>query len=152
MGMILYGTRVFTKQEGYFGEKEECTVCKRVYQKAYVRYKVWAHLNYIPLFPIKKTYFKMCPICGNGQEIKSKEAKAEMLNTKETSDQNLEVYAKHILANKPKGILSTDTSYELWVKDLSTGEEICVDTDLYKDAVKDIKKERGLKKLEIRNV
>ena len=27
MGMIIYGTRVFSKHEGYYGPKEECPVC-----------------------------------------------------------------------------------------------------------------------------
>lgn len=151
--MIVYGTRVFTKLEGYFGNREECSVCHKTYQKGYVKNTVWAHLSYIPLFPIKKTYFKMCPICGNGMELKSKAAKAEMAaGAGIVSSQNLEVYAKHILAKKPKKFMETDTSYEVWVKDLSTGEEVCVASDLYKDAVKDIKKERGLKQLEIRDV
>lgn len=152
MGIIMYGTRVFTKHEGYFGEKEECPVCHKIYQKGYVKNSVWAHLNYVPLFPIKKTYFKMCPICGHGIELKSKEAKDEMLNINDLSDQNLEVYAKHILAKKPKGIMSVDTSYELWVKDILTGEEMCIATELSKDIIKRVKKERGLKKIQIINI
>ncbi len=78
MAVIVYGTHVFTKLAGYFGPREECPFCHRVYQKGYVKNSVWAHLEYIPLFPVKKTYFKMCPVCGRGLELKSKEAKAEM--------------------------------------------------------------------------
>ena len=33
------------------------------------------HLNYIPLFPIKKYYHKICPICGDVVELNSNEAK-----------------------------------------------------------------------------
>lgn len=151
MGVIIYGTRVFTKLEGYYGEKEECPNCHKVYQKGYVKNSVWAHLDYLPLFPIKKVYFKMCPICGRGYELKKKEAKKEMVNST-ISNQSLEVYAKHILANKPKGIMSVDNSYELWVKDLTTGEEICTASNLSKDVIKDIKKERGLKKIQIKDI
>lgn len=152
MGFIMYGTRVSTKFEGYYGNREECTVCHKIYQKAYVKNTVWAHLNYIPLFPVKKYYFKMCPICGRGVELKSRVAKEEIASDNNTSSQNLKVYAKHIIANKPKGFLEVDTSYQVWVKDLSTGEDICIVTDLSKDVVKDIKKERGLKKIDIIDV
>lgn len=91
----------------------------------------------------------MCPICGDSIEMKGKYAKAEMVVTGEPETQQLETYAKHILANKPKGIMSVDNSYEFWVKDLSTGEEICVATGLTKDVVKRMKKERGLKNFKI---
>lgn len=152
MGMIVYGTRVFTKFKGYFGQREECPVCHKVYKKGYVRISEWAHLDYIPLFPIKKRYFRMCPVCGRGNELKSKEAKQEMIDMNGMSSQNLQLFAKHILADKSKGILSIDSSYEVWVKDLFTGEEICIATKLTKDDVKDIKKGRGVKKLEILDV
>ena len=145
MGMIMYGTKVFTKYKGYFGEREECPCCHKTYKKSYVKYTTWFHLNEIPLFPFKSTYYKMCPICGDSIEIKGKQAKAEMVVTGQPETQNLEAYAKHILANKPKGFLALDTSYEFWVKDITTGEEICVATGLSKDVVKNMKKERGLK-------
>ena len=41
--------------------------------------------------------------------------------------------------------MALDTSYEFWVKDVTTGEDICVATGLSKDVVKNMKKERGLK-------
>ena len=68
------------------------------------------------------------------------------------SNQAFEVYAKHILAKKPKGAFAVDNSYELWVKDLVTGEDICIAVDITKDMVKNVKKNRGLKKLEIRDI
>ena len=58
MAVIFYGTKTFTKFVGYFGEKEECEACHKTYKKAYVRNKVWAHLNDIPLFPMKTFYNK----------------------------------------------------------------------------------------------
>lgn len=149
MGMIMYGTKVFTKFKGYFGEREECACCHKTYKKSYVKFTTWFHIDEIPLFPVKSTYYKMCPICGDSIEMKGKYAKAEMVVTGEPETQQLETYAKHILANKPKGIMSVDNSYEFWVKDLSTGEEICVATGLTKDVVKRMKKERGLKNFKI---
>lgn len=116
MAIIVYGTHVFTKLTGYYGQREECPVCHRIYQKGYVRNTVWAHLEYIPLFPVKK-----------------------------------EPYAKHVLAKKPTGFMSTDNSYEFWIRDLMTGEEILVASDITKDQVKQIKKSRGYKKVPIVN-
>ena len=152
MGMIIYGTRYFTKLAGYYGEKEECSNCHKTYKKAYVKYTKWAHLNYLPIFPMKTTYFKMCPICARGVELKNKEGKAEIQNSNDTNEQRLEYYAKHILINKPKNIFDADISYEFWVKDLDTGEEICVASSLSKDSVKDMKKDRGISKLRIEDV
>ena len=151
MAVIVYGTHVFTKLAGYFGPREECPVCHRVYKKGYVRITRWAHLEYIPLFPYKKTYFKMCPVCGMGVEFKNKEAKAEMAVADDGYRQDFEAYAKHVLAKKPTGLLATDNSYEFWIKDLMTGEEIRVESDITKDQVKRIKKNRGYKKVPIVN-
>ena len=150
--MYTYGTKVFTKLKGYYGAKEECLCCHKAYQKAYVKYTKWCHFNEIPLFPINVTYYKMCPICGDSVNLKIKQAKAEMVATDSTETQQLEAYAKHILANKPKGFMAVDSSYEFYVKDLSTDEEICVATNLTKNMVKDMKKERGLKKFKIIDV
>lgn len=152
MAVIVYGTHVFTKLTGYFGQREECPFCHRIYQKGYVKNTVWAHLQYIPLFPVKKIYFKMCPVCGRGLELKNKEAKAEMANGNGGYRQEFTAYAKHILAKKPKGFMATDASYEFWVKDMSTGEEILVASEITKDMVKQIKKSRGYKKLSIIDV
>ena len=152
MGMIVYGTKTFTKFVGYFGEKETCNNCQKTYKKRYVKNTVWAHLDYIPLFPVKKTYSVMCPICGDGISLKSKEAKEDMKNADLSDCPNIELFAKHILEKKPKGILSTDNSYELWTKDLDSGEEICIATDITKDVIKNVKKTRGYKKVNIIDV
>lgn len=152
MGLILYGTRCFTKFEGYYGEKEECPHCHKIYKSAYVKNNKWFHIDYLPIIPIKKTYFKMCPICSYGTELNSKEGKKEMLNSTDSSQQKLETYVKHVLIKKPTGMMSVDTSYELWVKDLITGEEICVASDLTKSTIKEMKKVRGLKEIKIIDV
>ncbi len=48
--------------------------------------------------------------------------------------------------------MATDASYEFWVKDLSTGEEILVASEITKDMVKRMKKSRGYKKFSIIDV
>ncbi|MCM1181963.1 MAG: hypothetical protein NC337_01145 [Roseburia sp.] len=149
MAIIVYGTHVFTKMAGYYGPREECPVCGRSYKKGYVRIRRWAHVEYIPLFPVKTTYFKMCPICGRGVDLKKKEAKAEMAGSRDDGGQAFEAYAKHILANRPSGFMSTDNSYELWLKDLATGEEIRVASELTKKELKKMKKIRGYKQIPV---
>ena len=111
--------------------------------------EIWSHVEYIPLFPVETTYFKMCPVCGSGVELKKKEAKAEMSSNNDESRQEFEAFAKHVLANKPSGFMSTDNSYEFWVRDLISGEEILVETGLTKDQIKRMKKGRGYKKVPV---
>ncbi len=147
MATIVYGTHVFTKFKGYYGPSRECPTCGKTYKQSYVKYNTWAHLEYIPLFPVKMRYVVMCPVCGDGVEMKSKDAKAQMEGTKD-ENQKFDMYAKHFLARKSK----PDTSYEFYVKDLNTNEEFCVETNLMKSEVKQIKKGRGLKKVEIYDV
>ena len=43
--------------------------------------------------------------------VKSSGAKQEIASGNIISNQNLKVYAKHILAKNPKGFLEADTSY-----------------------------------------
>ncbi|MBQ1373589.1 zinc-ribbon domain-containing protein [Candidatus Saccharibacteria bacterium] len=148
MAMIWYGTKVFTKFQGYYGDRTECPYCHSVYRDAYVKYTTWAHLYEIPIFPIKVRYYKMCPVCGNGVELNKGQAKNEMLSVGQT-DQRLEAYSRHILAGKPKGILAVDNSYEFWVRDTMSGGEVCIATGLTKDAIKEMKKRRGLKEFKI---
>lgn len=141
---IEYGTTTFAKNYGYFGEKEECLNCHKTYVPEFIRMKTWAHLSMVPIFPMKTRYYKSCPVCGASHELKSSEAKPLMVN--QNTEQSLTPYIKHVLKNKPtKGV---DTSYEVWVKDNVTGEEFCVRTGVMKNQIKDIRKDRGLKKIE----
>ena len=152
MGMIYYGTRVFSKLMGYYGPTVECTNCGRSYKKAYVRYSSWFHIDFIPLIPTKTNFVKMCPVCGAGFELKKKDAKNEMQNAANDGFLGFEPHAKHIMANKPKGLLATDNSYELWLKDLSSGEDILVASEITKEDIKNLKKERGYKKVPIEKI
>lgn len=152
MAVVFYGTETFVKHAGYFGEPQECEVCHQVYQKSYVRVRRWAHLDYVPLFPTKTLYFRMCPICARGQELSKKDGKAEIKALNAVSNQKFEYYAKHILAEKKKGFLATDDSYEFWVKDVNSGAEFCIAKKITKDKVKAMKKGRGIKNLPVLDV
>ena len=46
-------------------------------------------------------------------------------------------------------MFNIDKSYELWVKDNATNEDFRIATGLNKIQIKNIKKHRGLKRLEI---
>ena len=152
MATVYYGTRTFSKFVGYFGEKKECPNCHRTYKNSYVKFSSWFHIYFIPLVPTKTVYFKSCPICGVGYELKKKEAVQEIKAGGDAEFQGFEPHAKHILANKPKGILKTDNSYELWLKDLASGEDILVASEINKDDLKRFKKERGYKKIPVEQV
>ena len=152
MAVIWWGTHVFNSNKGYHGEKTECPECGRVYAPAYVKSNFWFHIEFIPLIPYKSMYRKFCPVCGYGVEMKGKEGKAELKEKAEVTDQAFEPYVNHNLADKPKGILTTDNSYEFHVKDLNSGEDFCVAKNLTKDEVKKIKKGRAYKNLPINKV
>ncbi len=133
---------------GYLGQEESCGACGRTYKKALMKYTSWFHIYYIPLIPYKKTYFNMCPICGAGYDVDKNTAKS-LIQAGGVGHPGFEVFAKHILANKQKGLFKADTSYELWVKDLATGEEICIEQNIEKERVNEVKRVRGLKKVPI---
>ena len=150
--MYVYGTKVFTKCMGSYGQEESCPACGKRYKQSFVRCSKWAHLDYIPIFPMKKTYEKICPICGLGVTLTNKEAKAEMAASQKDESQHIEIYAKHILAKKPKKLMEADQSYEIWARDLNTNEETRLAFDVSKEIVKETKKARGLKKINIIDV
>ena len=152
MGAIYYGTRTFSKHVGYFGPVQECENCHRAYKKAFVKFSSWFHIDYIPLIPTKTVYFKACPVCGRGFELRKKDAKMEMQNGGNDGTQVLTPHAKHILANKPKGLLATDSSFELWLKDEASGEDILIASEITKEDIKNFKKERGWKKVPMENI
>lgn len=145
MAMVVYGMHVFPKFVGYFGEKQLCPNCQKTYKPAYIKNSVWGHIYYIPLLPIRTYYNRICPICGYGDMLKKKEAIVEMSTPTDGSRQEFQYYAKHILANKPTKMLQSDTSYDIYAKDLVSGEEVCIASGVTKNRIKDIKKQFGLK-------
>lgn len=152
MAMYIYGTRSTTKLAGYFGPESTCPHCGKTYPKAYLKIGKYFHIDYIPLIPLKGNYFRMCPICGIGTELKSKEGKAEIAQLGPANAPKLSYYSRHILKDKPKGLLKADNSYEFWVRDEATGEETCISAKLSKSDLKDRKKARGIKNLPVYEV
>lgn len=147
--VFVYGVHVFTKNLGYFGNIEECPHCHRAYKKELVRAKKWAHFDYIPIFPVGSSYTLTCPICGAGKELKKQQAKDIMNGPTDPRQQSIQAYGKHVLAKKPQKALKTDRSFELWTRDMLTGEDLCIKTDLTRDQLKQEKKKRGLKEFTI---
>ena len=152
MAMVIYGTHVFTKFEGYYGEKKQCPNCQKIYKPAFVKNSIWGHIYYIPLIPIKSYYDVICPICGVGTTMKKKEAKQLMMLPNDGIQQSIKYYAKHVLANKPEKKFQTDKSYEIWAKDEMTGEETCIAVNLVKGAIGNTKKKFGIKEIPIIDV
>ena len=147
--MYTYGTKVFTKSMGYFGQIEECPQCHKKYKKEMIRAKKWAHFDEIPIIPAGTSYYFACPVCGLGKQLDKKDAEAIMQAPSDPHQQSLETYAKRLVAKKPKKLLDPDKSYELWVRDLITGEDMLVKADLSKMEINMEKKDRGLKKMQI---
>lgn len=149
MAIIFWGTHVFPMNRGYHGSRVRCSHCNRVYSPAYVSNSYWFHIWFIPLIPYKTTYFKYCPICGYGISLNGKEGRAELKDNPKVTDQRLEPYVNHIYANKPKGVFKIDNSYEFHIKDLNTGEDICISRSITKGDVDKIKRGRAYNKLPI---
>ena len=94
----------------------------------------------------------MCPVCGMADKLKKKDAMVEITKPSDGVQQQFQYYAKHILANKPTKMLEVDKSYEFWVKDLTSNEEICIASGITKDMVKSLKKKFCLKDISIMDV
>lgn len=148
---VVSGTHVFTKNLGYCGAPQLCPNCGKTYKRSLIKHSLWWHLYYIPLIPLKPKYTYACPICGAGESLTGKEGKTVKQLPVDPTPQNLVIYAKHYPANKEKGFLKTDTAYELWVDDTVSGEKIQLSSqgDTTKDTIKTVRKNRGLKKIEI---
>lgn len=149
---IVYGTKAFAKFRGYYGSAKECSQCGKVYKQAVVRVRSWFHLEYIPLFPVKTMYLVQCPICGNDASYKKSQVWDEVGTKTPDAVQKLEYKGVRVSSRITKGFLKDDRSYELWVKDLSNGEEYCANTDLTKGELKNERKNRGIKKLKIETI
>jgi len=143
MGTVVYGTYHFTKLMGYFGNPEQCSNCGRTYKKAVVKDTRWGHLDYIPLLPMGTKYILGCPICGDDEPIDKKTATTYMNDPNPSCPQELKPYIKYDKAAKYR---------EFDIKDVLSGEEICVASDITKSQAKDIAKIRGFKKVETINI
>ena len=151
--MISTGTKTFTKFLGYYGIGQQCTYCQKVYSPSLVRYRTWFHISEIPVVPYKTTYIQQCPICGNSIELEKQNAKAILNAGLKNDKQKIKLYGKHIIFNKPNGIMAVDSSFALWARDENTKEEFCLQSNVIKDIIKDEKKQRGIKgKIEIFDV
>ena len=144
--IIIYGTKAFTKFMGYFGNPQLCQCCQQEYSPSIVRYIRWFHIAEVPIFPYKIIFVKQCPICANGEKIQIKYARQIIKSGMKNENQNISVYGKHILMNKPKGIFKVDTSYELWARDENTKKETCICANVTKDMFREERKIRGLKR------
>lgn len=149
MIVVFWGTHVFTRLVGFSGDRSICSDCELGYKKRVIKESHWVHFEYIPLFPIKSKYHIVCPVCGKRRTVEIIDMVYDFVPLKYDPQPDIEIYAKHILAKKPDGWFETDYSYELWARDLRTGNVICVGTNCTKKNVKNFKKNLGYKKIEI---
>ncbi len=136
--MIIYGTKVFNKILGYFGEEHECENCHKKYRSRLLRIKTWMHIMFIPFCPFGTKYKKICPICYKTETITKKEAK-KLMELPDTTGQSIETYIIHHTGNKD--------GYEIWVNDTIKNKKYCVLKDLNKTQINNFKKNMGLKKI-----
>ncbi len=73
--MIFYGTKIFVKQLGNVHQAAMCGHCRAQTGHAVIRHWTWFTLFFIPLIPLWKSYFVVCPGCGEKTKIKKSDAK-----------------------------------------------------------------------------
>lgn len=74
---ILWGTKQTQKQLAA-GNEYMCPRCNNVNRWPVLQYTTWFTLFFIPLIPLRKKYYEMCPICRAGREMKKDQAKRFM--------------------------------------------------------------------------
>ncbi len=72
--MIFYGTRTFVKQLGYMYQAAMCGRCQAQVRQVVIREWTWFTLFFIPLIPLWKSYFVVCPNCKERTKIKKHDA------------------------------------------------------------------------------
>lgn len=138
---ILYGTKVFNKIIGYFGEECECPNCHKKYKRRLLKSNSWIHIFYIPFLPLGSSYKAICPMCFKQEKLKRKQVR-ELKKLPDESGQSIDTYIIH----------HSDDKYEIWVKDMNGKEELCVLNNLNKTQIKNFKKNMGLKNIETKEV
>lgn len=73
--MIFYGTKTFVKQLGCVYQTVMCRHCRVQTRQEVIRNWTWFTLFFIPLIPLWKSYFVVCPNCGEKTKIKKSDAK-----------------------------------------------------------------------------
>ncbi|MGN0403056.1 MAG: hypothetical protein ACI4HQ_12470 [Acetatifactor sp.] len=136
MSVIYYGVHYFNHNKGSYGARMACPSCGKEYRRVYIKQSKWFHIDYIPLIPLVPDYVKICPVCGDGEKVKGRDAKAEIAAGEGNNASELKPYVKHVKAEK---------KYEFWYKDLGTGEDMFLFGGLKKGDLKRELKARGLK-------
>ncbi len=76
--MIIYGTRGFKKIIGSTMKAYSCDRCGNTMAFEVVREWIWFTLFFIPLIPLYRKYYLVCPHCRGMVQIKKKELDAYM--------------------------------------------------------------------------
>lgn len=71
--MIIYGTRGFRKNIGYTKKPYTCNRCKHEATFVVMQEWMWFTLFFIPLIPLCKYYYIVCPHCNGMAKINKKD-------------------------------------------------------------------------------
>ena len=141
MAVFYYGVESFKKVFGPKGDPEECPFCHKTYQKTYVKFNKWGHLDYIPLIPMGADYYSFCPVCFNGGKLVKDEKKKAKATVKDKSAPTTNLV--------PKGINhKAEKTWDLILEDKNSGETFNIVTGVKKSEYKQVKKNRFYKKIE----
>ena len=70
--IILYGTKVKSKEIGQTKEVCSCGHCNNTSIWTLYNNRRWFTLFFIPIFPLSSTKFLECPVCGWGIKVDNK--------------------------------------------------------------------------------
>ena len=68
--MIIFGTRKFKFKKGETKNKKHCEGCGHDSKWHLVSIWSWFDLFFVPLFPVSRKKFLICPMCNCGVEVK----------------------------------------------------------------------------------
>ncbi len=133
--LIVFGMHHFRKITGHYGQAETCPQCGCTYQKSFIKESRWIHVYFIPMIPAGSRYYKVCPVCYAGEEIKRKQAKEEMKAFPPVAQDLYPRVNYHTSSGK----------YDILLEDHNSGQiyTLCHNAD--KKRIKQIKKDRFYK-------
>ena len=67
--MIIWGTRVFTRKKGQTIEVFFCNNCSNQTHWIFANMWTWFTLFFIPLFPVWRRQWILCPVCNCGIQL-----------------------------------------------------------------------------------
>jgi len=139
---ISYGIYRFPQNKGPHGEAKTCPQCGKTYRENFFVINKWAHIMNIPLVPVGKEIYHVCPVCNAGYAVEKQDKKAvsAMLKEAASSDQQMKYRATYHAESK---------TYDLYLDDLNSKETFTLGTGLTRGEYKQELKGRLMKKKDV---